>query len=98
MDSIPGECEALGLVVFSNIIYLLIYFIHYNDVILTAFRIILTTWLYNNNVSSYSLPCCMNDVPVSFLVDTGAGVSLLQGTVWDKIKLQNHKLKTVTVH
>ena len=24
MDSIPGECEALGLVVFSNIIYLFI--------------------------------------------------------------------------
>ena len=34
MDSIPSECEALGLVVFSNIInfiiYLLVYlFIHY---------------------------------------------------------------------
>ena len=40
----------------------------------------------------------MNDVPVSFLVDIGAGVSLLQGAVWDKIKPQNHKLKTVTVH
>jgi len=26
-----------------------------------------------NNVSSYLLPCCMNNVPVSFLVDTGAG-------------------------
>ena len=53
MDSVPGEYEALGLVVFSNIIYYL--FINYlfisfiiNDVILTAFRIILTTWLYNN--------------------------------------------------
>ena len=51
MDSIPGECEALGLVVFSNIIYLLINYLFIsfiiNDVILTAFRIILTTWLYN---------------------------------------------------
>ena len=51
-----------------------------------------------NNVSSYLLPCCMNNVPVSFLVDTGAGVSLLQGAVWDRIKPQNHNLKTVTVH
>ena len=42
-----------------------------------------------NNVSSYLLPCCMNDIPVSFVVDTGAGVSLLQGAVWDKIKPQN---------
>ena len=52
MDSIPGECEALGLVVFSNIIYylLIIYlFISFiiNDAILTAFHIILSTWLYN---------------------------------------------------
>ena len=39
MDFIPGECEALGLVVFSNIIYYL--FIHFiiNDIILTVFRI-----------------------------------------------------------
>ena len=37
-------------------------------------------------------------VPVSFLVDTGAGVSLLKGTVWDRKKPQNHNLKTVTVH
>ena len=48
MDSIPGECEALGLVVFSNILYyLFIYSFIINDVILTAFRIILSTWLYN---------------------------------------------------
>ena len=49
MDSIPGECEALGLVVFSNIIYYLfiIYSFIINDVILTAFRIIFSTWLYN---------------------------------------------------
>ena len=47
MNSIPGECEALGLVVFSNIIYqLFIYFI-INDINLTAFRIIFSTWLYN---------------------------------------------------
>ena len=44
MDSIPSECEALGLVVFSNIIYLFI--INY-DVFLTTFHIILSTWLCN---------------------------------------------------
>ena len=38
MDSIPSECEALGLVVFSNIIYLFtIYQFIINDVILTIF-------------------------------------------------------------
>ena len=52
MDSIPGECEALGLVVFSNIIYYLFIYLLFisfiiNVVILTAFRIILSTWLYN---------------------------------------------------
>ena len=48
MDSIPGECEALGLVVFSNIIYyLFINYLFIYDIILTAFRIILSTWLYN---------------------------------------------------
>ena len=36
---------SLGLVIFSNINYLFIGFIY--DVILTAFRIILSTWLYN---------------------------------------------------
>ena len=48
MDSIPGEYEALGFVVFSNIIYLFnyFYFIIY-DVISTTFRIIFSTWLYN---------------------------------------------------
>ena len=52
MDSIPSECEALGLVVFSNIIY---YLFIINDVILTTFRIILSTWLYNY-YQRYNLP------------------------------------------
>ena len=39
----------------------------------------------------------MNNVPVSFLIDTGAGVSLLQGNVWDKIRSKDHKLTTVTL-
>ena len=37
MDSIPGECEALGLVVY------LLY-----DTILIVFLIIISTWLYNS--------------------------------------------------
>ena len=49
MDSIPSDCEALGFVVFSNIIYLLfIYFCFIiNDIILTMFCITFSTWLYN---------------------------------------------------
>ena len=39
----------------------------------------------------------MNNVPVSFLIDTGAGVSLLQGNVWDKIRSKDQKLMTVTL-
>ena len=50
-----------------------------------------------NNVSNYLLPCSMYNVPVSFLINTGAGVSLLQGNVWDKIRSKDHKLTTVTL-
>ena len=51
MDSIAGKCETLGLVVFSNIIDLLfIYTFIINDVILTVFHIIFSTWLYNNTL------------------------------------------------
>ena len=39
----------------------------------------------------------MYNVPVSFLIDTGAGVSLLQGNIWDKIRSDDHKLTTVTL-
>ena len=38
-----------------------------------------------NNVPSYLLPCCIYGSPVSFLVDTGAGVSLLNKEMWNKI-------------
>ena len=47
MVSIPGECEALVLVVFSIIIYYLFISFIINEVILTAFRIIFSTWFYN---------------------------------------------------
>ena len=37
-----------------------------------------------NNISSYFVLGCVCECPVSFLVDTGAGVSLLRGDVWEK--------------
>ena len=40
-----------------------------------------------NSVTSYYLQGCVSDVSVSFLVDTGAGVSLLNGHVWDQAGL-----------
>ena len=38
-----------------------------------------------NSVSSYFLPGCVFETDISCLVDTGAGVSLLNGDVWDKV-------------
>jgi len=38
------------------------------------------------NVLSYLLSCSIYNVPVSFLIDTGVGVSLLSTSIWDKIK------------
>ena len=38
----------------------------------------------------------MYTAPVSCLIDTGAGVSLLWGGVWDRIRPNNHKLNPVT--
>jgi len=35
---------------------------------------------------------------VSFLIDTGAGVSLLNGEMWDKIKPKNMKIKATKFH
>ena len=39
-----------------------------------------------NSVTSYYLTGYVSNKLISFLVDTGAGVSLLNGRVWDKIK------------
>ena len=39
-----------------------------------------------NNITSYYLTGHISNQSVSFLVDTGAGISLLNGKVWDKIK------------
>ena len=51
-----------------------------------------------NNVSSYLLSCRICNNPVSFLVDTGAGVSLLSKPVWDKINPTKAGLNPIVTH
>jgi len=41
--------------------------------------------------------CSIDNTPVSFLVDTGAGVSLLSKEVWDSLSWTNDKLKPVVM-
>ena len=51
-----------------------------------------------NNVSSYTLSCEVCGTPVSFLIDTGAGVCLLKDEVWNKVKPEGSILKPLKVH
>ena len=51
-----------------------------------------------NNVSSYTLACTVNGTPVSFLIDTGAGVCLLKSEVWERVKSEGDTLKPITAH
>ena len=46
-----------------------------------------------NNISSYFVVGRVLETPVSFLVDTGAGISLLWGDVWDKTMPENNGMK-----
>ena len=46
-----------------------------------------------NNVSSYFVVGKVFETPVSFLVDTGAGVSLLRGDVQDRAMPGNMKME-----
>ena len=51
-----------------------------------------------NNVSSYLLSCSIYNSPVSFLIDTGTGVSLLSKSVWDKIKPAKERFNPMVTH
>jgi len=51
-----------------------------------------------NNVQSYFVLGKVYSSPVSFLVDTGAGVSLIRGDVWDKAVPSNYKQKLQTAN
>ena len=57
-----------------------------------------TETLSINNVSSYTLSCEVYGTPVSFLIDTGAGVCLLKDEVWNKVKPEGSVLKPLKVH
>ena len=45
-----------------------------------------------NNISSYFVVGKVLETPVSFLVDMGAGVSLLQGDIWDRVVPENNEM------
>ena len=51
-----------------------------------------------NNVFSYTLACEVYGTPVSFLIDTGAGVCLLKDEVWNRVKPNGSVLKPLKVH
>ena len=46
-----------------------------------------------NNVSSYFVVGKLFETPESFLVNTGAGISLLRGDVWDRAMPENIKME-----
>ena len=51
-----------------------------------------------NNVSSYVLSCSIGGHVVSFLVDTGAGVSLLNKDMWDRLKSKEDLIVPAASH
>ena len=51
-----------------------------------------------NNVSSYLVLRSIYNSPVSFLIDTGAGLSLMNKSVWDKIKPTKERFNPMVTH
>ena len=51
-----------------------------------------------NGVTSCYLSGMVFDISVSFLVDTGAAVSLLNGRIWDRIKPNDIKIEAIQYH
>ena len=51
-----------------------------------------------NNVSSYVLSCSIGGNVVSFFVDPGAGVSLLDKDVWDRLKSKEDTILPAMSH
>ena len=51
-----------------------------------------------NNVSSYLVVGEVFETPVPFLVDMGAGVSLLQGDIWDRLVPENNGMDREVAH
>ena len=51
-----------------------------------------------NTVTSFYLSGTISGFSVSFLVDTGAGVSLINGKVWDKFKQGDIKVEATKYH
>ena len=49
-------------------------------------------------MSSYLLSCRIYNSPVSFLIDTGVGVSLLSNLTWDKIKPTEEGLNPIATN
>ena len=51
-----------------------------------------------NMVTSFNLSGTVFGLEVSFLADTGVGVSLMNGKIWEKLKHHNVKVETTELH
>ena len=49
-------------------------------------------------MSSYTLTCIVNRMPVSSLIDFGVRVCLLKSEVWEKVKSEDDTIEPITAH
>ena len=47
-----------------------------------------------NPSSSFSVAATINNVPVTFLLDTGSALTILRKSIWDRCKQPDDKLET----